>query len=67
MKGSPAMKDLLRIADLSPDDLERLLDLSELVHREPHLHADLFDGDTVITYFAKPSTKRAPHHKRHKR
>jgi ornithine carbamoyltransferase len=57
MKGSPVMKDLLRIADLSPDDLQRLLDLSEVVHREPHRHADLFDGDTVITYFAKPSTR----------
>jgi ornithine carbamoyltransferase len=51
------MKDLLRIADLSPADLELLLDLSEQVHDDPHLHAELFDGDTVITYFAKPSTR----------
>ncbi len=51
------MKDLLRISDLAPGDLDHLLDLSEQVHREPHLHADLFNGDTVITYFAKPSTR----------
>jgi ornithine carbamoyltransferase len=51
------MKDLLRIADLSRDDLDHLLDLSEDVRRDPHGHADLFDGDTVITYFAKPSTR----------
>jgi ornithine carbamoyltransferase len=51
------MKDLLRIADLSADDLGYLLDLSDHVHRDPHLHAELFDGDTVVTYFAKPSTR----------
>ncbi len=51
------MKDLLRIADLSTDDLDYLLDLSDHVHRDPHLHAGLLDGDTVITYFAKPSTR----------
>lgn len=51
------MKNLLRVADLSPGDLEHLLGLSDQVHRNPHLHADLFDGDTVITYFAKPSTR----------
>jgi ornithine carbamoyltransferase len=51
------MKDLLRVADLSRADLDHLLDLSEDVRRDPHAHADLFDGDTVITYFAKPSTR----------
>ncbi len=51
------MKDLLRVADLSRDDLDHLLDLSEDVRRDPHAHADLFDGDTVVTYFAKPSTR----------
>jgi ornithine carbamoyltransferase len=51
------MKDLLRVADLSCDDLAHLLDLSEDVRRDPHAHADLFDGDTVIAYFAKPSTR----------
>ena len=51
------MKDLLRIADLSPNDLEQLLEISEQVCADPHRHAELLDGDTVITYFAKPSTR----------
>ena len=51
------MKDLLRISDLSPKDLEHVLDLSQRVHDEPHLHAGLIEGETVITYFAKPSTR----------
>jgi ornithine carbamoyltransferase len=51
------MKDLLRIAQLSPQDLELLLELSEAIHADPHLHAGLLEGDTVITYFAKPSTR----------
>lgn len=51
------MKDLLRIADLSPGDLRRLLDLSDEVHADPHLFSSLFEGDTVVTYFAKPSTR----------
>ncbi|MEO6317149.1 MAG: ornithine carbamoyltransferase [Acidimicrobiales bacterium] len=51
------MKDLLRIADLSPADLEHLLVLSEQVRSDPHANADLLGGDTVITYFAKPSTR----------
>ena len=51
------MKDLLRIADLTPADLAHLLRLSESVHRDPHLHSELFGGDTVVTYFAKPSTR----------
>ena len=51
------MKDLLRIADLSPNDLEQLLEISEQVVADPHRHAKLLEGDTVITYFAKPSTR----------
>ena len=51
------MKDLLRVADLSPRDLDLLLDLSEEVHVDPHRYADLLAGDTVVTYFAKPSTR----------
>jgi ornithine carbamoyltransferase len=51
------MKDLLRIADLSARDLALLLELSEAVHHDPHLHAGLLAGDTVVTYFAKPSTR----------
>jgi ornithine carbamoyltransferase len=51
------MKDLLRIADLGPDDLELLLDLSQKIHENHHRHAGLLEGDTVVTYFAKPSTR----------
>ena len=51
------MKDLLRIADLSRADLELVLDLSDAVHADPHMHAGLLDGETVVTYFAKPSTR----------
>ena len=52
-----AMKDLLRIADLSPADLRHLLDLSDQVRADPHLLPDLLRGDTVVTCFAKPSTR----------
>jgi ornithine carbamoyltransferase len=51
------MKDLLRIADLSSADLMHLLLLSEQVKEDPHARPDLLGGDTVITYFAKPSTR----------
>jgi ornithine carbamoyltransferase len=51
------MKDLLRIADLSPDDLEHLLVLSENARRDPHLHSRLMADDTVVMYFSKPSTR----------
>jgi ornithine carbamoyltransferase len=51
------MKDLLRIADLSPKDLERLIYAGDAVRREPHWHASLLRGDTVVLYFAKPSTR----------
>lgn len=51
------MKDLLRIADLTPADLEHLLDLSDRIRLDPHLFAGLLDGETVITYLAEPSTR----------
>ncbi|MGH9085380.1 MAG: ornithine carbamoyltransferase [Acidimicrobiales bacterium] len=51
------MKDLLRIADLDPADLDHLLHVSQRFHDDPHAHADLLAGDTVVTYFAKPSTR----------
>ena len=51
------MKDLLRIADLSPDDLEHLLVLSEHARRDPHLHGRLMADSTVVMYFSKPSTR----------
>jgi ornithine carbamoyltransferase len=51
------MKDLLRIADLSPADLRHLVRLSEQVRQHPHSTPHLLDGDTVITYLARPSTR----------
>src|SRR5688572_9209199 len=54
---APPMKDLLRIADLTREDLQRLLAMAEAIRLEPHRHPGLLDGDTVITYFAKPSTR----------
>jgi ornithine carbamoyltransferase len=51
------MKDLLRISDLSLADLMHLLLLSEQVRQNPHARPELLGGDTVITYFAKPSTR----------
>jgi ornithine carbamoyltransferase len=51
------MKDLLRIADLGPDDLQVLLALSAAVAEDPHLRPELLGGDAVVCYFAKPSTR----------
>ncbi len=51
------MKDLLRIADLTAEDLQRLLSLSAAVAEDPHRRPDLLDGEAVVCYFAKPSTR----------
>jgi ornithine carbamoyltransferase len=51
------MKDLLRIADLTREDLGHLLDLADTFRRRPDTCADLLTGEVVITYFAKPSTR----------
>ena len=51
------MKDLLRIADLSLRDLVHLLDTADTFRDAPHARRGLLTGDTVITYFAKPSTR----------
>jgi ornithine carbamoyltransferase len=51
------MKDLLRIADLSRPDLLHLLDESAEIARDPHRHHALLEGDAVVCYFAKPSTR----------
>jgi ornithine carbamoyltransferase len=50
------MKDLLRVADLSPVDLDLLLDEATAAKGAPYLHADLLRGDSVALYFIKPST-----------
>jgi ornithine carbamoyltransferase len=51
------VKDLLRIADLAPDDLTHLLYLADDMHTYPHRRRGLLGGDPVICYFAKPSTR----------
>jgi ornithine carbamoyltransferase len=51
------MKDLLRIADLSPADLARLLQAGDTVRGNPCWNRSLLEGDTVVLYFAKPSTR----------
>jgi ornithine carbamoyltransferase len=51
------MKDLLRSADLTPGDLELLLDLSDAFKADPGKAADLLRGETVLLYFNKPSTR----------
>ena len=51
------IKDFLRIADLSSDDLERLIDLSTEFKADPESRGKPLDGETVVLYFAKPSTR----------
>ena len=51
------MKDLLRTADLGPDDLEHLLELAAAFKDDRKLHHKTLRGQTVVLYFAKPSTR----------
>jgi ornithine carbamoyltransferase len=51
------LKDLLRIADLTPKDLEQLLELSVECKARPDRYAGLLRGCIVAMYFAKPSTR----------
>jgi ornithine carbamoyltransferase len=51
------LKDLLRTADLTPADLEVLLDLSAHLKAEPHAEAERLRNETVGVYFNKPSTR----------
>ena len=50
-------KDFLRVADLTPDQLERLLDLAAEMEDEPDGWIDSLRGRSVACYFAKPSTR----------
>jgi len=52
-----AVKDLLRISDLSHDDLVHLLDEAARYRAHPFRATPLLTGDTVVCYFAKPSTR----------
>lgn len=51
------MKDLLRTADLGTDDLEHLLELAADFKKDRKLHRKTLRGQTVVLYFAKPSTR----------
>ncbi|MEW6269997.1 MAG: ornithine carbamoyltransferase [Thermodesulfobacteriota bacterium] len=48
---------LLRIADLAPADLERILALASAFKADPYGHRRLLANDTVVLYFNKPSTR----------
>jgi ornithine carbamoyltransferase len=52
-----AMKDLLRIADLSPEGLEHLLSLSLEAKLIPHHWTGVLEGEAVVLYFGEPSTR----------
>lgn len=51
------VKDLLRIADLERESLLSLLSIAGRFKREPHSEPGLLDGDTVVLFFNKPSTR----------
>jgi ornithine carbamoyltransferase len=48
---------LLRIADLSPRKLSRILELAAEIKREPNGFHDALRGASVACYFSKPSTR----------
>lgn len=48
---------LLRIADLSGDDLRDLLALASSFKADPYLHRRFLANETVVLYFNKPSTR----------
>lgn len=52
-----ALKDLLRIADLRASDIRFLLDLAEAFKASPDMYGKPLADDTVVLYFAEPSTR----------
>jgi ornithine carbamoyltransferase len=50
-------KDFLRVADLSPERLARLLSLAGRMERTPDGWVDSLRGRSVALFFAKPSTR----------
>jgi len=54
---SKPKRDLLRIADLPPGELEALLELSAAMKADPRGWLDSLPGESVACYFSKPSTR----------
>jgi ornithine carbamoyltransferase len=52
-----AVRDFLRIADLSPRELHDVLALAEEMKADPSRCRGVFAGESVACYFAKPSTR----------
>jgi ornithine carbamoyltransferase len=50
-------RDLLRIGDLTPGELTRLLDLAAAMKEEPNGWHDALSGQSVACFFSKPSTR----------
>ena len=50
-------RNLLRISDLHPDELEALLDLAVAMRAEPHAWREPLDGELLACYFTEPSTR----------
>jgi ornithine carbamoyltransferase len=50
-------KSLLRIADLGTADVDHLLDRAASFKKEPKQSRELLAGESVVLYFAKPSTR----------
>jgi ornithine carbamoyltransferase len=48
---------MLRIADLTPGELHRLLDLAAAMKEDPNGWHDALAGTSVACYFSKPSTR----------
>jgi ornithine carbamoyltransferase len=51
------VKHLLKTSDLSPAEFTYLLDLADAFKTHPLMHHELLKGQTVVLYFAKPSTR----------
>ena len=50
-------RHLLRVSDLSPDELTHLLDLAARMKAHPYDWVDELRGHTIVSLFDKPSTR----------
>jgi len=49
--------DLLRLSDLTPRQVDDILDLAGQLKRHPYLHTDDLAGELVILYYTPPATR----------